>query len=153
MNKIIPTLFIAGLALLTFNISDVRASYGLTITPDTLMPSDTATAELCADITSLTITDAYLVDPTGATYTTTVNIGDELEAGECALWDVPDDFGATLTAGSWVLAIDTEEGNPIFIDFAVSFFVLPESAIGAIAVIGASIAVFGGYIFHKRKSL
>ncbi len=33
------------------------------------------------------------------------------------------------------------------------FFVLPESAIGAIAVIGASIAVFGGYILHKRRSL
>jgi hypothetical protein len=33
------------------------------------------------------------------------------------------------------------------------FFVLPESTIGAIAVIGASIAVFGGYILHKRKSL
>ena len=152
MRFIIP--FIAALLIFSYMIQYANAqSYGLTIDPDVLpTPSDTAIAEFCAGVTDLTITEAKIIDPLGTEYNTAVNLG-VVSAGDCVTWDIPTDFGiASLTPiGSWSMVVDTTEGNPVIEDFIVTFFVLPESVIGAIAMIGASIAILGVYMLRKRS--
>ena len=97
----------------------------------------------------VTITGITVQTPLGDvcnynTLPTTIDIGGELIA------TYPNQFNGancdTNTAGVYTATLETEVGDPIVTIFNTSFNVLPESIIGAIGMIGASIAVFMLYI-------
>jgi hypothetical protein len=54
--------------------------------------------------------------------------------------------------GDWIVVVDTNPGKPIIFDFAVTFQVVPESVIGALAVVLPSIGAFAGYKVLRSKS-
>jgi hypothetical protein len=56
-----------------------------------------------------------------------------------------------LEAGPWAFLSDVVGLNePVVAFFDVSFFVLPESPIGAIALMGSSLAAFGAFFYFRQ---
>lgn len=152
-NSFIFALSAVTAALLLIGMVDSEVyGYGLTVNPDTVALNGSATAELCAGTTSLTITGVELVDPSGTSHTSAVNVGTTLSAGDCATWNVPGDFSTALNAvGTWVLKINTDPENLHTSEFNVSLFVVPESILGIIAVTGTSLAALAGYITLRNR--
>jgi hypothetical protein len=65
----------------------------------------------------------------------------------------PDDFpGLPLAPGSHTFVLDTT-ATTLLIEFGVTFFVLPESSIGAIAIIGSAFAALGAFVGFRRHGL
>lgn len=60
------------------------------------------------------------------------------------------DTFAPNVVGTWTVEAEFSDGTVIVKTLNVSFNVLPETAIGAIGVIGASIAVFAAFLYRKR---
>jgi hypothetical protein len=153
MNKHSLIFFAVLISSILLGMSNhAYADYGLSINPDLLpTPTSTATASLCAGVIPLTITGVEIMHESGASYTSMVNVGTTINPGECALWDIPNDFGlSSLDLGGWVLRVDTDPSGTLVDDFSVLFFVVPESIIGAVAVIGSSLAVLAVY---RRKGV
>ncbi|MEM4275699.1 MAG: hypothetical protein QW776_00615 [Candidatus Nitrosocaldus sp.] len=65
----------------------------------------------------------------------------------------PDDFTGTgcdtSTAGTYTVILTTEVGDPIITTFDTSFNVVPELAVGAIGIIGTSLAVM--MLYARRR--
>jgi hypothetical protein len=135
-----------GISALAVKAPLASANSGLTVTDDTIGIGDSTTAELCAGDTALDVTFVGLFDPTD-TLVATSAILPSIAANTCASWSVPGDFdpAVVLTAGSWFVAVDTAQGGPIFTDFEVTFFVLPESPVGVVAILGSSLAALGAF--------
>ena len=56
-----------------------------------------------------------------------------------------------LQAGPWAFLSDVQgSSEQIVAFFDVSFFVLPESPIGAVALMGTSLAVLGGFLYFRQ---
>jgi hypothetical protein len=65
------------------------------------------------------------------------------------------DFGLSTgfnKVGDWTVVVDTNPGNPFIFEFAVTFQVVPESVIGALAVVLPSIGAFAGYKVLRSRS-
>lgn len=60
-------------------------------------------------------------------------------------------FSGFDMAGTWVFAANVQGGNTFLYEFVVSFLVVPEAAIGAVAIIGSSIAVLGAYAVLRKR--
>jgi hypothetical protein len=153
MNKHSLIFFAVLISSILLGMSNhAYATYGLSIDPDQLpTPTSTATASLCAGVIPLKITGVELMHESGASYTSMVNVGTTINPGECALWNIPADFGlSSLDLGGWKLMVDTDPSGPLMYEFSVLFFVVPESIIGAVAVIGSSLAVLAVY---RRKGV
>jgi hypothetical protein len=57
-----------------------------------------------------------------------------------------------LPAGPWAFLSDVLGlSQPVVAFFDVSFFVLPESPIGAVALMGSSLAVLGGFLYYRQN--
>jgi hypothetical protein len=52
----------------------------------------------------------------------------------------------------WIFAANAAGGNPFLFEFTVTFQVVPESVIGALAVVLPSIGAFAGYKVLRSKS-
>lgn len=52
--------------------------------------------------------------------------------------------------GQWTLEVDFTKFGKVIKTFDCSFFVLPESPIGAVAMVGSSLAVLGGFFGLRR---
>ncbi|MEM4323974.1 MAG: calcium-binding protein [Candidatus Nitrosocaldus sp.] len=67
----------------------------------------------------------------------------------------PDDFTGTgcdtSTAGTYTVILTTEVGDPIITEFNTSFNVVPELAVGAIGIIGTSLAVMMLYARRHKQ--
>lgn len=84
----------------------------------------------CADI------DYPLLIPAGTTF--------DISAESCG---VP----FPLEAGPWAFLSDVVGfSEPVVAFFDVSFFVLPESPIGAVALMGSSLAALGAFLYFKQ---
>jgi hypothetical protein len=84
----------------------------------------------CIDI------DYPVLIPSGSTF--------DISAESCGI-------SLPLQAGPWAFISDVLGlGEPVVAFFDVSFFVLPESPIGAIALMGSSLAVLGGFLFFRQ---
>lgn len=57
-----------------------------------------------------------------------------------------------MTAGAYGFFADTNIGE-LLVFFDVSFFVLPESMIGSVALIGASLGSLVAYTFVRNRNL
>jgi hypothetical protein len=113
---------------------------------------------VCIVSTTRQITDIKLVDPdnTFLGYVGTPTLPITLPSGsnQC-LHLTANDFGLNTgfnKVGDWIVVVDTNPGNPIIFDFAVTFQVVPESVIGALAVVLPSIGAFAGYKVLRSKS-
>lgn len=62
------------------------------------------------------------------------------------------DTFAPDTPGDWTIEVDFQNGQVIRKTLSVGFFVLPESPIGAIAMIAASLAVLGFVALKSRRT-
>ena len=128
-----------------------NAANTITADPTNVPLGGSTTITLCVD-NDTDVNEIVIVDPTG-TILEIKPVSVNIPAGGCADWTVPDAFDTvTLNqAGPWSFAVNTEQGIPLYVDFQVSFFVLPEAAIGAIAIVGSMVAVFGAYMFKKMN--
>lgn len=73
------------------------------------------------------------------------------DANRCHTWISPDDFAGFIPEpGHYSFVVDTPDDSE-FIEFDVSFLVVPESPIGLIAIIGSSLGVLAVFLRIKRK--
>ena len=152
-------LFMAMLVLsatITLQMPEALAASASTkSTPDSILLGGTTAVELCAGSTGLTVTSVSLFGPTGA-FIASSTLLPFIATNTCTTWDVPGDFVGSPAIGSiggWAVAIDTLEGNTLFADFEVSFFVLPESPIGTLAIIGSSLGAMATFaVIRYRKN-
>ena len=122
-----------------------------TANPGTVPLGGSTDVIICTGETERDIVPSSLVSPSGTSYPPKLE-GFHLEKNQCMGFviggpnsDYPDIRGLS-EPGNWVAFFeDTLNGNEFVADFGVSFFVIPESAIGAIALTGTSLAVLGGY--------
>jgi hypothetical protein len=135
----------------------------ITATPDTVVPGGEVLIIICAssehDIIVINSSgedppalgsQPLMLTPDGSfvlesahTYPFTIS------AGKCHGWSTDTDFvGLVMTAGAYGFFADTNIGE-LLVFFDVSFFVLPESPIGAVAIIGSSL---GALVFMRLKS-
>jgi hypothetical protein len=85
---------------------------------------------VCTDI------EYPVVIPSGSTF--------DISAESCGV-DLP------LQAGPWAFLSDVLGlSEPVVAFFDVSFFVLPESPVGAVALMGSSLAVLGGFLYYRQ---
>lgn len=101
-----------------------------------------------------------LTSPSGSTFIDSAHTFPmTIPAGMCHETLVPKDFGGLSginEAGQWAYRSDVEVGDfgtfTMVTFFDTSFLVLPESPIGAISLIGASMTVLGMFVVkHNRK--
>jgi hypothetical protein len=55
------------------------------------------------------------------------------------------------TKGDWIVEADFQNGQVLRKTLTVGFFVIPESPIGAIAMVIASMAVLGGFLYFRSR--
>ena len=90
----------------------------------------TGTDYVCSDI------EYPVLIPSGSTF--------DISAESCGA-ELP------LQAGPWAFLSDVlGMSEPVVAFFDVSFFVLPESPIGAVALMGSSLAVLGGFLYFRQ---
>jgi|GEM_PF-5264453 len=73
-------------------------------------------------------------------------------------YDANDEYGAKSSEfsfsldqpGQWTLEVEFTKFGRVIKNFDCSFFVLPESPIGALAMIGSSLALLGGFVGLRR---
>ena len=134
-------------------VDDIDCVGGIDITEDTdhticyLVPDGVATPDYA--------TDPSVVSQTGSGPIACPSVGGFGAGQEC--FSTTFDIGL-FTPGHWRFVIEfyDDQGEIIAIegiDYRVhSFFVLPESPIGIVALIFSSLAVLGGFMFLKRRS-
>lgn len=98
------------------------------------------------------VTYVAVYDPTGTLVTNSIIDTSiplpTIPAGGSYTWRLNEDLGVYPNmVGDWLVVIDTEPGTTWLIDFGVSVFVVPESMLGAIGVVGATL---GAYIAYNR---
>ena len=108
--------------------------------------------QICVDAAT-TIDFIALVRPDGTiAFSTPVNIN--IPAGNCVTINPGmNGFGGFDMVGDWwIFAANASGGNPFLFEFTVTFMVIPESVIGALAVVLPSIGAFAGYKVLRSKS-
>ena len=125
---------------------------GLVSIPSTINKAGDNTAiRLCAGSHKLHVTDAEITDPTGASFFDAFGEFD-MAANQCVTWNTGIDFPgfSTNELGTYAVQISTDRG--IFAsDFSVPLFMIPESPIGIIALMGSFLAALGGFIVLRRR--
>ncbi len=110
--------------------------------------------EICVDADT-TINQIALVRPDASTaFSTPITTIATIPAGNCDTID-PGDYGFTgfdQVGDWWIFAANADGGNPFMFEFTVTFQVIPESVIGALAVVLPSIGAFAGYKVLRSKS-
>jgi len=113
---------------------------------------------VCIVSTPRQITDIKLVDPDNTFYN---YVGAPAlpitlpSGGNQCLHLTASDFGLNTgfnKVGDWVVVVDTIPGMTFTYEFTVTFMVIPESVIGALAVVLPSIGAFAGYKVLRSKS-
>lgn len=111
--------------------------------------------QLCAE-EPLNVLSSVIISPSGKTYYNLEQFS--LNVDECYVLYGQDfkDHSNTYfrpsiveEGGLYTIIIDTDKG-PIYGEFIKSFFVLPESFIGVVGIIGVAISVFTIYGWKKR---
>ncbi|HEV8386720.1 MAG TPA: hypothetical protein VGQ03_03775 [Nitrososphaera sp.] len=62
---------------------------------------------------------------------------------------IPEDLFAPDEPGDWIVEADFGNGQVLQKTLSISFFVLPESPIGAIAMVAASMASLGAFLYFR----
>ncbi len=113
---------------------------------------------ICIVSTQRQITDIKLIDPASTfhNYVGSPSLPITLpQGGNQCLNLRASDFGLSSgfnQVGDWVVVADTNPGKSFIYEFAVTFQVIPESVIGALAVVGTPIATFAGYKLLRKRS-
>lgn len=148
---------LAILGLITMSFHNVYASDGISANPGTIPLNGNAQIKLWIDAASTTrhVTYIAVYDPTGTLVNDSVVDSSiplpTISGGGSYTWDLNNDLNVVPNmVGNWLVVIDTLEGTSFLIDFATSTFVLPETPIGAVAVLGSSLAALGVYIYRNR---
>jgi hypothetical protein len=166
MNRGIYVIAMAGIAALLLSSMGGRSAYAATIVPS-IITGDAAVAlnapyslgeqgelYICVSV-ERTITNIYLVDPANIfhSYSGSPPLPITIPADNCLKLDTTD-FGLAgfNQVGNWVLVADAQDGFPFLYEFTVTFMVIPESIIGALAVVLPSIGAFAGYKVLRGKS-
>ena len=138
-----------------FNLNTGTTS--ITADPGTISLGGTTKVIICTGNTPRDVMPLSLISPSGILYQGKLEVF-EVFANQCFGFDIggtsSDFVGVTSLSepGNWVATFkDMQNGNEFTVDFGVSFFVIPESAIGAIALTGTSLAVLGGYVLIAKK--
>ena len=108
--------------------------------------------QICVDAAT-TIDFIALIRPDGTTaFSTPVNI--TIPAGNCAIINpgMNGFNGFDMVGEWWIFAANASGGNPFLFEFTVTFMVVPESVIGALAVVLPSMGAFAGYKVLRSKS-
>lgn len=53
--------------------------------------------------------------------------------------------------GQWIVKAEFNEGIVLITTLSITFQVIPESIIGAVAPIGVALAAFIGYRYYRRR--
>jgi hypothetical protein len=133
----------------------------LTATPDVVSPGDNVQIKLCANENGPISVNRIMIRDAESDYQyfeASNNDKIMVPAGQCHIWNTNTDFSglSTENPGTYLVYIDTldvvnDSGfDPIYANFRVGFFVLPEGPIGVAALIGSSLVVLGGFVYFKR---
>ena len=149
MAAVLAIALVSGLGM---NKAEAASSVTALNSPYSL--GDTGLFEICVDADT-TINQISLIRPDGSTaFSTPVGTIVDIPAGSCATID-PGDYGFSgfdQVGDWWIFAANAEGGNPFLHEFTVTFQVIPESIIGALAVVLPSIGAFAGYKVLRGKS-
>jgi hypothetical protein len=115
---------------------------------------------VCIVSTTRQITDIKLIDPTNTFHnyvgSPALPITLPSSDGKQCLHLTASDFEGLNAGfdkvGDWVVVVDTNPGKSFIFEFVVTFQVVPESVIGALAVVLPSIGAFAGYKVLRSKS-
>jgi hypothetical protein len=149
---VVAVLAIGLLSIGAMNKAEAASSVTAVGSPYNL--GQTGNFQICVD-TNTTLDKAVLYRPnntlaweTPAGWTMTIN------ANTCAhILPGSLGFGGFDMAGDWwIFAANVSGGNPFIYEFTVTFQVVPESVIGALAVVLPSIGAFAGYKVLRSKS-
>lgn len=124
---------------------------GIFITPLSLLRGQQLSIQLCAE-EPLTIQSSTIIDPIGDAYYNLEQTS--LDTDECHVLysekfeDLKNKQFRSSIDGLYTIIIDTDKG-PIYGEYMGNFFVLPESFIGTVGLIGAAIGTFVVYRLKK----
>ncbi|GIU71129.1 MAG: hypothetical protein KatS3mg003_0608 [Candidatus Nitrosocaldaceae archaeon] len=175
---IIMSIGIGIMSITTANVTHAQTEFTqeLIVTPSTVMPGDSITITCLSEPSHPLGVNGIIevTDPDGNVFSTAplpFVIGDvngNLIQDDSLTVIFPTDFPGANTniAGEYLVFCDFWSGPTVDPDpgeatpltgafwqyFWVTFSVLPESAIGAIAIVGAGIAVFAAYTHKKQKT-
>jgi hypothetical protein len=153
IGVVVAVLAIGLLSIGALNKAEAASSVTAVGSPYNL--GQTGNFQICVD-TNTTLDKAVLYDPDsmlvwqtqpGWTKFIAANTCDTIDPGS----ETPA-FGGFNKVGTWVFAANTAGGNPFIFEFAVTFQVVPESVIGALAVVLPSIGAFAGYKVLRSRS-
>ena len=149
MAAVLAIALVSGLGM---NKAEAASSVTALNSPYSL--GDTGLFEICVDADT-TIDQISLIRPDGSTaFSTPVGIGVNIPAGSCATID-PASYGFSgfdQVGDWWIFAANAAGGNPFIYEFTVTFMVVPESVIGALAVVLPSIGAFVGYSVLRSRN-
>jgi hypothetical protein len=101
-------------------------------------------------VTAKATTDDPDVDV--VTFTWTKDVSDEEETETVSLSvNTADDTFTPNEVGMWIVKADFGNGIIVQESLDISFFVVPESPIGIIALLGASFGTIGAYLYFRRN--
>lgn len=134
----------------SFDVIQPTQAY-LVVDPGVLTTGQSAQIKFCTTRIGVDIIDAEVADPSGALFSDRF---DEINvpAGQCFIWNTDDDFPgfSTNQAGGYLARLYTDDGGLLVINFAVGFFVVPESPIGVLAMTLSSLAALGGFAYFRK---
>jgi hypothetical protein len=113
---------------------------------------------VCIVSTTRQITDIKLIDPANTfhNYIGLPSLPITLpQGGNQCLHLQASDFGLSggfNQVGDWAVVVNTNPGMPFIYEFTVTFQVIPESVIGALAVVLPSIGAFAGYSVLRSRN-
>ena len=149
---VVAVLAIGLLSIGALNKAEAASSVTAIGSPYNL--GDTGLFQICVDADT-TINQIALIRPNGTiAFSTPIGAIVTIPANSCATIDPgAHGFGGFDMVGDWwIFAANADGGNPFLFEFTVTFQVVPESVIGALAVVLPSIGAFAGYKVLRSKS-
>jgi len=141
---------IVGILASSLAINNAHATSSITAIGAPYSIGNTGQFQICVD-NAKTLNLAFLVDPNGnIVWNTAPSWTLSIPTNSCAIIN-PGSLGFTgfNMAGDWIFVTADINNNTIKAVFAVTFLVLPEAPIGAIAIIGSGIATIAAYKLRK----
>jgi len=171
MNRGIYVIAMAGIAALLLSSMGGRSAHATAaivpmppgVTADAAVALNTpynlgaqGNLYICVSV-DRTITNIYLVDPANNfhNYSGPLPLPITIPANNCLYLEANDFVGLAAgfdQVGNWALLADIQGGFSFLYEFVVTFQVIPESIIGALAVTLPSIGALAGYRVLKSRS-
>ncbi|MEM0496125.1 MAG: hypothetical protein QW178_03805 [Candidatus Nitrosocaldus sp.] len=155
-SKAILTILALGSLLVIGLISGSKSAHAtasITAVGSPYPLNATGQFDICVDVNT-TIDKMMLFRPDNSmAWQTTTGWSVSIPAGTCSTV-LPGTLGFSGfdMVGKWIVVANDTDGNPFIFEFAVTFLVVPESIIGAVAAVATPLAAFAGFKVLRSRN-